>query len=49
VILRLAGRAIDDVYTYTATLAELEADVEVPVLAERDGKPIELAVIPESR
>jgi S1-C subfamily serine protease len=49
VILRLAGRAIDDVYTYTATLTELEADVEVPVVAERDGATTELTVTPESR
>jgi hypothetical protein len=49
VIVRLAGRAIDDVYAYTEILADLEADVERPVVAERDGTTIELLVIPESR
>ena len=49
VIVRLAGRAIDDVYAYTEILADLEADVEVPVVAERDGTTIELTVTPESR
>lgn len=49
VIVRLAGRAINDVYAYTEILADLEADVEVPVVAERDEATIELIVIPESR
>ncbi len=49
VIVRLAGRAIDDVYGYTEILADLEADVEVPVVAQRDGTTIELTVTPESR
>jgi hypothetical protein len=49
VILSLAGEAIDDVYVYTAVLAGLKAEVEVPLVAERDGTTIELIVIPESR
>ena len=49
VVVRLSGRAIDDVYAYTEVLAGLEADVEVPVVAERDGRTIDLRVTPDSR
>jgi S1-C subfamily serine protease len=49
VILSLAGKAIDDVYAYTAVLAGLEAEVEVPVVAGRNGSTIETTVTPEAR
>lgn len=49
VILSLAGQAIDDVYAYTEVLSGLKADVEVPVVAERDGRAIETTVTPEAR
>ncbi|MGH7563858.1 MAG: M20/M25/M40 family metallo-hydrolase [Gemmatimonadota bacterium] len=49
VIVGLAGREVDDVYGYTAILADLEADEPVPVVVRRDGKRIETTVIPESR
>ncbi len=49
VIVRLAGRGVDDVYGYTAILAELEADEAVPVVVRRDAETIETTVTPESR
>ncbi len=49
VIVRLAGREVEDVYGYTAVLAELEADEPVPVVILRDGERIETTVTPESR
>lgn len=49
VVVRLAGREVDDVYGYTAILAELEADVAVPVAVHRDGEGFETMVTPEAR
>jgi hypothetical protein len=49
VILSLAGQPIDNVYAYTGVLADLEADVAVPVVAGRDGETFEITVTPEAR
>ncbi len=49
VIVRLAGRDVHDVYGYTAILADLETDMAVPVVVERDGETFEAVVTPESR
>jgi hypothetical protein len=49
VIRSLAGEPIGDVYAYTEILADLEADVPVPVVASRDAVTIETTVTPEAR
>lgn len=49
VLLELAGRSIDDVYGYTAILAQLEANEPVEAVVTRGGETVRLTVTPEPR
>jgi aminopeptidase YwaD len=49
VLVELAGRAVEDVYAYTAVLGELEAGVSVEAVVRRGADTVRLTVVPEPR
>lgn len=49
VIVRMAGRAVRNVYDYTYALGEMKAGEEYEVEILRDGKPVKLKLIPAAR
>ena len=49
VIVKLAGKTIEDIYDYTFAIEALKIGEAVPVIVERNGQRVELEVTPGSR
>ena len=49
IIIRMAGKEMNDLYDYTYALGDLKPDVEVDVTILRDGEELQLKITPEGR
>ena len=49
IIRKLGGKDIQNIYDYTFVMGDLKIGVEITIIVERDGKPVELKIVPGSR
>ena len=49
IIIKLAGRKIEDIYDYTYAIEALKIGEEVEIVVRRGGKPVTLKITPASR
>jgi hypothetical protein len=49
IIIKLGPKDIQNIYDYTFVMGELKIGVETTIIVQRDGKPLELKIMPGSR
>ncbi len=49
VIIKLGGKDVLNIYDYTSLMGELKVGVETTIVVLREGKPVELKIMPASR
>ena len=49
IIIKLGPKDIQNIYDYTFVMGELKIGVETTIIVQRDGKPLELKILPGSR
>lgn len=49
IIIKLGGKDIQNIYDYTYVMGEIKIGVETSIIVQRDGKPVELKIMPGSR
>ena len=49
IIIKLGGKDIQNIYDYTYIMGELKIGTETGITVLRDGKPVEMKIMPGSR
>ncbi|MBL9116238.1 MAG: M28 family peptidase [Verrucomicrobiaceae bacterium] len=49
IIIKLGGKDVLNIYDYTSIMAELKVGVQTSIIVQREGKEVEMKVIPSSR
>ena len=49
IIIKLGGKDVLNIYDYTSLMGELKVGAETTIIVQRDGKPVEMKILPGSR
>ena len=49
IIIKLGGKDVLNIYDYTSLMGELKVGAETTIVVQRDGKPVEMKLVPGSR